>query len=123
VSAGLDLYTKYSDDILEKLNIVDVVSRLGMTESGCNLLSSHKSFKSIKKEALDPNTDPLISKSLGIMLVELVNHDKLAYSFNLFKDLRVRLEENFLTNFGEELYSCFEMIKSFGKSVEVHPQA
>lgn len=119
INEGLDLYKKYFDEILEKMNIVDVISQLGSTEAGCNILCSHPVFKAIKKEALAKDTDPFVAKSLSILLIELVNHDKIPYSFLLFKDLRIRLEEMFIGGFGEELHACFDMITSFGKSVEV----
>lgn len=113
------MYRKYFDEILEKMNIVDVISQLGSTEAGCNILCQHPAFKAIKKEALDRDTDPFVAKSLSILLIELVNHEKVPYSFLLFKDLRIRLEEMFIGGFGEELHACFDMISSFGKSVEV----
>jgi hypothetical protein len=114
----MDLYKKYFDEILEKMNIVDVMSQLGATEEGCNLLCAHPAFKAVKKEALDKNADPFVAKSLAILLIELVNHEKVPYTFALFKDLRIRLEEMFLGGFGEELNACFDMIRSFGRSVE-----
>lgn len=112
------MYKKYFDEILEKMNIVDVMSQLSETEEGCNLLCAHPAFKIIKKEALAKETDPFVAKSLAILLIELVNHGKVPYSFMLFKDLRVRLEEMFMSGFGEELNACFDMIRSFGRSVE-----
>ena len=119
ISKGLDLYKKYFDEILEKMNLIDVIGQLGITEEGCNILCAHQAFKAIKKEALAKDSDPFTSKSLGVLLIELINHDKVPYTFALFKDLRTRLEENFVAGFGEELHACFDMIKSFGKSVEV----
>lgn len=119
ITCGLNLYRKYFDEILEKMNIVDVISQLGSTEEGCNILCSHPVFGAIKKEALAKETDPFVAKSLSILLIELVNHEKVAYSFVLFKNLRIRLEEMFIGGFGEELHACFDMISSFGKSVEV----
>jgi hypothetical protein len=100
------------------MNIVDVISQLGSTEEGCNILCAHPAFKAIKKEALSKDTDPFVAKSLGILLIELANHDKIPYTFMLFKDLRIRLEEMFMAGFGEELNACFDMIRSFGRSVE-----
>ena len=119
ISDGLELYKTYFDEVLEKMNIVDVISQLGTTEAGCNILCAHPIFKVIKKEALAKDTDPFVAKSLGILLIELVNHEKVPYTFSLFKDLRIRLEEMFKTGFGEELFACFDMVRSFGKSFEV----
>ena len=118
-SQGLELYRKYFDEILEKMNLVDVIGQMGSSEQGCSILCGHPAFKAIKKEALSKDADPFVSKALGVMLIELVNHDKIAYSFAFFKDLKLRLEEFFVAGFGEELYSCFDMIRSFSKSVEV----
>lgn len=114
----MDLYKKYFDEILEKMNIVDIMSQLAQTEEGCNLLCAHPAFKALKKEALAKDTDPFIAKSLSILLIELVNYEKIPYSFMLFKDLRLRLEEMFMSGFGEELNACFDMIRSFGRSIE-----
>lgn len=114
----MELYKRYFDEILEKMNIVDVLSQLSQTEPGCNLLCAHPAFAAIKKEALAKETDPFVAKSLSILLIELVNHGKVPYTFMLFKELRIRLEEMFITGFGEELNACFDMIRSFGRSVE-----
>ena len=100
------------------MNLVDVISQLGSTEEGCALLCVHPAFKAIRKEALAKDTDPFVARSLGVLLVELVTHEKVPYTFALFRDLRQRLEEMFLSGFGEELNACFDMVRSFGKSVE-----
>ena len=31
IKKGLDLYIRYADDILEKLNLVDIISKMGTT--------------------------------------------------------------------------------------------
>lgn len=80
LDAGLKLYKKYASDILEKLNLVDIVGRMGQTKTGAELLCQHPSFKQIKKDALESEDDPYVAKSLGVLLVDLVTYGKVPYT-------------------------------------------
>jgi len=123
IDQALDLYFKYAEDILEKLNLVDIISKLGQTETGASILVSHKCFNKIKQEAISGTDvdDPFVCKNIAVLLIDLVSHGKLKYTSKLFKDLEKRLESYMVQGFGEDLYVCYDMIYSFGRTMEVNP--
>jgi len=118
VTRFIDLYEKYEDDILSKLNLITVLGKVADTATGCGILTSHTLFSKIKAEATAPNADIFVTRALSTLLIDLMNHGKIPFRPQMLLDIRDKILFFLSNSSGEELHCVFEMIKSLGRSIE-----
>lgn len=100
------------------LNLVTILGKIADTAQGCEIFVNHPQFDKIKDEASAPNSDIFVTRALSVLLIDLMNYGKLKFRQPLLVKLEQKIMHFLMSGTGEEIYCCFDMIKSIGKSIE-----
>lgn len=84
-----------TEDLLLKLNIVEIIAVLGQGSETSQLLRGHKIWSKVEKDALDINQEFYVRKSLLILLVNMATHEQYQITPKFAKHLIEFLDECF----------------------------
>ncbi|KAM3136117.1 hypothetical protein pb186bvf_011739 [Paramecium bursaria] len=100
-----------TDDILVKLNMIEIMSEMGNSKATAQLLLSQPFFKDIIKEAFSETVDFYVRKYQVILFSKLLNQRVQNFNPDVEKKINKLLLQWFTQNSQEEIEGALEVIK------------